>query len=302
MTSTEGRRGGLAAIVAFALVTLTRSASAQAPAQLDGPALYDAAYDRWKALPAAPYVTYDVDFVAELRGKRQERKYAVAYRARDGECLVTGIALDARDRPEKPDVTDRCFGPDFAFTFIPQRRGASGGGALGGAVPFDVPTPEPSSSDEPRRIARVNARSRPYAITVAGEENVGSARTVHLVLRPLRDPNKHILRDLWIDRATNGIACLRGEVEGGANLAHVEFTATYAEDAVSQTLQNVTGYVKAQLLLVKIGADVTFAQTSYATPASLPDWYFEKNAYRAHTAASPVPRATSPVGQSPKGS
>jgi len=294
--SARARRRSVATLIAGSLaLACARAGGAQTtvPALQDGAALYDAAYDRWKALPTAPYVTYDADFVATYHGKRQERKYAVAYRARDGQCLVTGIALDARDRPDAPQITDRCFGPDFAFTFVPQRRNARGASGLAGGVPLDIPTPEPSASDQPRTIGRVSVRSRPYAITVIGDEEIGAVRTVHLALRPLRDPSKHILRDLWIDPSTRGVVRLGGEVEAGANFAHVVFTATYAEDARTQRLQTVIGYVKAQLLLVKVGADIAFAQTSYALPATLPDWYFDKTAYRAHRAASPAPRSTS---------
>ena len=243
---------GVAAVTALVL-TCNAGAQSSFPSR-DGTALYDAAYDRWRALPEAPYATYDADFVATFRGRRQERAYAVAYRARDGQCLVTGTPLDARDRPDAPQVTDRCFGPDFAFTFVPQRRNARGASALGGGVPLDIPTPEPAPSDEPRTIGRVSVRVRPYAISIAGDETIGATATVHLRLRPLRDPAKFILRDLWVDRATDGVVRLGAEVEAGVNLAHVAFVATYAEDAKTQTLQTVSGYVKAQLLLVKGGA------------------------------------------------
>ena len=285
------RAASFACIIAVFALAHAHYVSAQVDSS-DGTRLYDMAYDRWKALPAAPYATYDAHFVATFRGKRQERAYTVAYRARDGQCLVTGTALDARDRPDPPQVTDRCFGPDFAFTFVPQRRNARGASALGG-VPLDIPTPEPGPSQAPRTIGRVSVRSRPYAVTTVGDETIGHTPTVHLALRPLRDPARYILRDLWIDRTTNGVVRLGAEVEAGANLAHVSFVATYAQDAKTQTLQNLTGYVKAQLLLVKVGADVSFAQTSYAYPVTLPDWYFDKNAYRAHRAASPAPLPTS---------
>jgi hypothetical protein len=254
-------------------------------------ALYDAALDRWRALPVAPYATYDAAFVVTEKGKLRERRYRVAFRARDGRCLIVGVPVDAHDRPDKTTVSDRCFGPDYAFTFFPQRRNAAGASATGGGLELALPSPEPSAdaSAPPKTIASVRARARTYAVTFVGDETVDGIATAHLALRPYERPDKHVLRDLWIDRATAGVVRLRGDVSAKAHLVRVIFDASYDETATTQTLRRLSGYAKAQVLFVKIGADVGYHQEHFAFPATLPDWYFDANAYERARAAGQLP-------------
>jgi len=240
-------------------------------------ALYDAAFDRWRALPLPPFATYQTHGVATRKGRVQEWKDDVWYRESDGRCTIVGVALDARDRPDPPDFESRCLSPGFAFTFVPQRHGAGGS-----ALPLDVPTPEPSDAAGPKTIGAITVRSRPYAVTFAGNESLDGKPVVHLTLRPYRDPDKHILRDLWIDPATDGVVRLRGEATASAHLVRIIFDASYDESQTEQTLRLITGYGKAQLFLIKIGADFTYGLADFTYPDSLPDWYFDRKAYFAH--------------------
>jgi len=240
-------------------------------------ALYDAAFDRWRALPLPPFATYLAHGVATRKGRVQEWKDDVWYRESDGRCTIVGVALDARDRPDPPDFESRCLSPGYAFTFIPQRHGVGGS-----ALPLDVPTPEPSDAAGPKTIGAITVRSRPYAVAFAGNETLDGKPVVHLTLRPYRDPDKHILRDLWIDPATDGVVGLRGEATASAHLVRIVFTASYDESQTEQTLRLVTGYGKAQLFLIKIGADFSYDLSAFTYPDSLPDWYFDRKSYFAH--------------------
>lgn len=233
-------------------------------------ALYDAAYDRWHALPVAPFTTYDGRFTLTRGDRTQLRLYSVAFRSSDRKCRVTGVPIDKHDRPDPPQVTKRCLTPEFAFTFVPQTAVATDATGLDLAVP----TPDPNESPEPKTIASVRVRSRPYAIALAGHETIGGIETVHLALRPYRNANKHVLRDVWIDPATNGVVRLRGETTSGPNLIHVVFTATYAEDASTQTLEHVEAYGKAQILFLHASGNVSFDLTNVEHPASIPDAEF----------------------------
>ncbi|MBD5634316.1 MAG: hypothetical protein IAI49_07535, partial [Candidatus Eremiobacteraeota bacterium] len=145
--------------------------------------------------------------------------------------------------------------------------------------------PDPDSSEAPKTIAVARARSRPYAVTTVGFETADGIDTVHLKLVPYSEPDRHIVRDLWIDRRTFGVVRLAGEARAAAGLARAIFEARYAETATSQTLLLVTGYVKAQLAIIKIGADFRVEQSNIAFPETLPDWYFNQRAYDAHTHA-----------------
>jgi hypothetical protein len=249
-------------------------------------ALYDAAYDRWKALPMRAFATY-VSHIEVTRKNRIERRIErIAYRRSDNICLTVGVPLDERDRPDAPSVTDRCLAPDYSFTFVPQRAPGHGGG-----LPVPLATPGPQATPAVATIGHVVVRTRPYDVAFAGDELIGGTTAAHLVLRPVVNPERHILRDLWIDRATNGVVRLHGVAPLVPPLATVDFTADYAVGPQSETLSAVRGFAKAQLLLLKIGADFTFEHTDVAYPESLPDWYFEKNGYAEHAraAASPAP-------------
>lgn len=66
-------------------------------------------------------------------------------------------------------------------------------------------TPPPAlHSAEPRlpEIEHLVVTNRVYAISLAGEESVNGHFCYHLVLRPLRDPDRYRLRQLWIDEAS----------------------------------------------------------------------------------------------------
>lgn len=262
--------GTFALGAACAAVVVATQASAQNAAE----ALYDSAYDRWAALPLSAFATYDGRITFVRNAKSKTRLETIAYRRSDRRCRIAGIALDARDKPDPPEVTDRCFAPDYAFTFVPQ----SGAGAA--AIDLDVPTPAPSGEGEPslaaapKTIGAVHVRVRPYAVAFAGDEIVEGKETAHLSLRPFKDPKKNVLRDLWIDRQTNGIVRLRGEATAGPGVLHVVFDAYYVEDASSQTLRRVEARAKAQFLFVRESGTISLELTNIAYPASIPRTVF----------------------------
>jgi hypothetical protein len=270
------RRGGAIGFGFASLATALALATMPAPAQRSPTALYDAAYDRWRGLAQAPFATYDGRFVLVRNAKTQVRLYTVAYRNSDRRCRVTGVAIDAKDRPDPPEVTKRCLTPAFAFTFIPQTQE----GADAAGLNLNVPTPDPTESADLKTLASVRARSRPYAVTPAGEETIDGKLTEHLALRPYRNPEKHVLRDVWIDPVTNGVVRLRGEATSGPNLIHVNFEATYDEDATTQTLVRVDAFAKAQLLFLRASGNVSFELDNVAYPGSLPDAMFSMNGKR----------------------
>ncbi len=276
-TALGGARHGCAIAFGFASLALALALSpTAAPAQRSPNALYDAAYDRWRGLAQAPFMTYDGRFVLVRNTKTQVRLYTVAYRNSDRICRVTGVAIDAKDRPDPPEVTKRCLTPAFAFTFIPQTQA----GADAAGLDLNVPTPDPTESADLKTLASVRARSRPYAIAFAGDDTIDGKPTEHLTLRPYRNPDKHVLRDVWIDPVTNGVVRLRGEATSGPNLIHVDFEATYDEDATTQSLVRVDAFAKAQLLFLRESGNVSFELNNVAYPANLPDALFSTNGKR----------------------
>jgi hypothetical protein len=79
----------------------------------------------------------------------------------------------------------------------------------------------------PPSIATVVSVDRAYAATLAGTTTIGSHGVYHLVLRPLGDPKKLPLRDVWIDRQSFAVAGLTYERHASddapAGTVHYEF-------------------------------------------------------------------------------
>jgi hypothetical protein len=63
----------------------------------------------------------------------------------------------------------------------------------------------------PPSIATVVSIDRAYTATLAGVDTTGSHSAYHLVLRPLGDPKKLPLRDVWVDRKSFAVAALTYE-------------------------------------------------------------------------------------------
>lgn len=68
--------------------------------------------------------------------------------------------------------------------------------------PRAIPSPSPDASPALKQIALVVTRTRDYAIAFAGTQLLDGAPADHLTLRPLRDPQRFRLRELWVDPAT----------------------------------------------------------------------------------------------------
>ncbi|HTX59462.1 MAG TPA: hypothetical protein VMH02_07245 [Verrucomicrobiae bacterium] len=68
--------------------------------------------------------------------------------------------------------------------------------------PHATPTPAPAPTPALREIASVFSKDRAYDITLAGIDRLAEGPAYHLQLKPLRQPKKYRLRDLWVDTAT----------------------------------------------------------------------------------------------------
>ena len=282
------RAFGVVALAAIGFAFASAPSTAQSPEPEASPSptsmggyWYDRAYDHWRSLPREHFATYDTDLVYTFKGKPKERKQHVAFRYHDGRCLIVGVPIDSRDRPDKTQITDRCFGPDFSFAFVQQRLGGFKNAPI--EIPTVAPTDAPTAqaSGEPKTIASVKTRARPYDVTFVGYEQKDGKNTIHLALVPNIHPADHLLTDMWIDPTTSGVVHLRAEAAVG-HVARITFEAAYDEDANSQTLTSVVGYAKGQVLLVRIGLDFTYRQSNIDYPDTLPDWYFDQTAYDEH--------------------
>lgn len=139
-------------------------------------------------------------------------------------------------------------------------------------------------------IATVVAFAAPaYTIGDAAEgppvETVDGHAAYHLLLRPRSDPQKHNLRDLWIDVATH-------------DLLKAHFVGIYApapKAPVSPTdvtvyFRNVLGcWVVTRAVWTYQDAPVSFEfdvqNDEIGLPGTLPDWLFDAGEYRKHELA-----------------
>jgi hypothetical protein len=64
----------------------------------------------------------------------------------------------------------------------------------------DEPAPESSGL---KTIAIVSTPQHDYAVTSGGTETIDGVQTDRLILRPLHDPNRFRLRELWVDPSTH---------------------------------------------------------------------------------------------------
>jgi hypothetical protein len=87
--------------------------------------------------------------------------------------------------------------------------------------------PPPNLAPDPlKTIATVTAKARTYAVSFDGSEFVGGVDCYRLKLKPLGDPERYPLRQLWVDKASSQIRKLTYEWDFGDNhkgLVHYEF-------------------------------------------------------------------------------
>jgi hypothetical protein len=87
--------------------------------------------------------------------------------------------------------------------------------------------PPPNLAPDPLNlIASVSVRARSYDVTFDGSETVGGVNCYRLKLRPLGDPERYPLRQLWVEKGTNQIRRLTYEWDFGDNhkgVVHYDF-------------------------------------------------------------------------------
>ncbi|HEY3676876.1 MAG TPA: hypothetical protein VGK84_12895 [Candidatus Tumulicola sp.] len=127
----------------------------------------------------------------------------------------------------------------------------------------------------PPSIATVVSVDRAYAATLAGTDTIGSHRAYHLVLRPLGNPVKLPLRDVWIDRTSFAVAGLtyerRASADAPAGTVRYEFAPVGSPPywivvKISATLPVAAGTTPAT-------PQATLDNVSF--PSAEPPWMFD---------------------------
>jgi len=183
-----------------------------------------AEFARVRAAVAAQQYPDRIEYAIVVSGndgsQARTDRYRARYYSQTGELRVQTITAEEQAHPPHP------HGFDFSLSMTV--NGGRGGGTettqtknlapskaiedlLG--VPFLTPvysfgiTPPPKAAGEAaasqssglKTIAVVAAPQHDYDVTLLGNESIDGRETEHLGLRPLHDPNRLRLRELWVD-------------------------------------------------------------------------------------------------------
>ncbi len=282
----EAARDGIAPGVRLALPALRTSdvATPEPTHMLDGLAIFERAKALFRARARPPYVVYTLERVGLDDGTNNPAdtyNLRIWYRSADHAALARTYARGAATGPmhflrvafnQQVDP-----GPPTAdiFETVP---------------PLGVPNPSPSPSDAPRTIQSVVVKGElDYRVTGATLDG----GLYHLYLEPRREPERNRLRELWIDPATS-------EVRRALATDRLYFTGT--SDSVPDRFdigiesQDGMPLIRTIHALADLSDEpasgARVAQNDYrfeniVFPPTLPDWYFQPQAYAAHSAEAP---------------
>ena len=235
--------------------------------------------------PPPPYVTYTL--VREQLTAQGYPDYVNSYtyhiwcRTSDRAALGRKVFRDdARGpleflRPEFNEARDP--GPPTADVFerAPERP-----------RPIEVaPTPEPSGV--PAVIGSVRAIGElEYHVTAVNTEG----NLLHLSLRPIRDPDRNRLREVFVDAKTYElkklIATDRLFILGTSEVHPQLFTVTMGMLDGRPVVTSIYGVTTDEYS--DDGREINYTFKDIKFPASLPDWYFDAHAYAMHTPEAPL--------------
>jgi hypothetical protein len=189
-------------------------------------------------------------------------------------------------RPELNEATDP--GPPTADVFAPApiRQHPN---------PLSyVPTPEPSAPPEKTIASVVAFGESDYDVSQMTVEG----NLLHLVLRPRRDPERNVLRQIWVDKHSYELRKI---------IAH-DRLFTDDQGVFPVTFTYTLGYLQGVLVITKLhgiveprlekdgtqtvydgdGRTVDFDFNDISFPSSLPPWYFDPRDYAQNKDQAPT--------------
>ncbi len=187
-----------------------------------------AEFARVRTAVAAARYPQQVDYAVVVSGtdgsKPRSDRYRARYYPQTGELRVQTITAEELANPPHPHGFNfslsmaLCGGQCVTGQAVSKTKNLTPSKAIEDLLGVPFLTPDYSfgiahayarTQTEPapqgtglKTIAIVVSPQRDYAVTNAGNETIDGVVTEHLVLKPLHDPNRYRLRDLWIDPAT----------------------------------------------------------------------------------------------------
>ncbi|HET9393954.1 MAG TPA: hypothetical protein VFO29_10620 [Candidatus Rubrimentiphilum sp.] len=157
-----------------------------------------------------------------------------------------------------------------------------------------VPTPEPTSEPLKTIGSVVAIGESDYDVPqMTVEKNL-----LHLVLKPRRDPERNVLREIWVDKKSYELRRIIAHdrlFTGDQGIFPVTFTYTLGYLSGQLVVTHLHGIVGArtesngvQTVYGGDGAIVDFDFQDITFPSSLPGWYFNPREYGQHVPDVPI--------------
>lgn len=281
------RAAVLAALAALLTAQAPTTAPAPSPQQILSRALH-----KLSSYPVPEYVVWTnswsikrtaPELVNSTTGGWTERTSVFHRTERFAERTSDGLQNVTWSIPERagplPDAHfSSVFEGPFAWTLRPP-----------GAEQRATPSPMQPDISGLKTIANVTAYAQPaYALDLTGIEAVDGHDAYHLRLRPLSDPERHNLRDLWVDTGTFDVwkAHFAGKYPalvpyGNSPLVPSDITAVFKPMLPYWIVYGLEWSYDYD------GSHLEFATNigAIAFPNVLPDWLFDSAAYARHEKA-----------------
>jgi hypothetical protein len=265
-------------------VVLFLTAQSPVPSAVPSPApspmqILSRALERLRSSPVPNYAVWTSFWVIN-RGDGSRWRLAERFAERNLDGLQNVVGSVPRRGTQLPDAQiSSVFEGPFAWTLHP-----------GVTLQPASATPMQPDVSGLKTIASVTAYAPPaYAVELMDvPETVGGHSVYHLRLRPLGDPERHNLRDLWVDVQTFDLwaAHLVGKYP-----ALVPYgTSPLVQSDITVSFKHILTYQIAYRLAWHYNFDGSYfafntSIIEIAFPSTLPDWLFDSTAYARHEKA-----------------
>ena len=229
-----------------------------------------------RANPDPTYIYYKMHEVFVHHGKRYEFDYQIWYR-NDGKGLMQNVM------PNRDGSHETFFG--YPFPSAPDNNillYATPAPAITAAPP--VGTPAPGATAAPLLSSESVHADRYYDVTLVGIEEYQGHQVYHLQLRALQDQQRHPWTDLWVDTHLYEVWRAHADATGrsgplvGRAIADVQFAPYGNYWLVKQASADAQGHIA----IFSDSGHYEYYFSDFGFPNTLPDWYFDQQAYGQH--------------------
>jgi hypothetical protein len=253
--------------------------------------IYLRAQEAVNALPQPDYVAFTLQDHTQKQHSLDQERLRILVRSSDGHAFVVPLQDAGGNTPhEQPGVATNSFERwtalyrigDFPLADFGLRKRGSGRPGIFEAS--GTPQPEPADMSGTRVIASVRVVNIPYRIVDLGDTTIDGYPVYHLGLQPRYDAGHHVLREMWIDKAS--LLPRRYVAErfvGG--LISFRYLVTVNTATIDGHLVNIDadGHFNVnRALLIHYTGEGRWTVSDVSFPAAPPSWLFDPGAFSAH--------------------